>query len=465
MSGSVGKGGTAGPSPFYRVIPVAEARERLWQALGVRPDGEFGALGMSAASGADGWSGALSRRPEAVNLAEALGRILAEDVVAGADIPGFRRSSVDGYAVRSRDAFGASDSLPAFFDVVGEVRMGERATVLVGQGRAVYVPTGGMLPDGADSVVMIEHTQAAGQNAVEVVKPVAPLANVVEASEDVAEGTLLLRAGRRLRAQDLGALAALGRTGVRVFARPRVGIISTGDEIVPVESALEPGKVRDVNTYSLGAAVAAAGGVPVARGVIPDRLEDLSRAAASLIGEVDVLVISGGSSVGERDHAARVLSGLGEPGIIVHGVNIRPGRPTIIGVANGKPIFGLPGHPVSAIVTFSLFVKPAIDLLSGWTARPADAWPRRVEAVLAANVPSEIGREDFVRVAVAPVAPAVSPAQAVPPAPAVEPGWEATPIFGKSGLISNMVRADGILAVPAQSEGFKRGERVIIELF
>lgn len=420
------KGSTA--SPFYRVVSVAEARESLWRAM----------------------DGARPKVVERVSLGEALGRILADDVAAEEDVPGFRRSAVDGYAVRSRDAFGASESLPAFFEVVGEVRMGEAATVPVGPGQAVYIPTGGMLPEGADAVVMIEHTQAVGRGAIEVVKPVAPLANVVGASEDVSAGTVLLTAGQRLRAQDIGALAAVGRQEVAVFARPRVGVISTGDEIIPASSPLSPGKVRDVNTHALSAAVLAAGGVPVVKGVVRDTMEELSAAAGDLFAKVDVLVISGGSSVGERDHTAQVLDGLGKPGILVHGVNIRPGRPTIIGVADGKPVFGLPGHPVSALITFGLFVRPAMELLSGWSPREAERRPRQVEAVLTANVPSQIGREDFVRVAV------TLPA---------EGEWEATPIFGKSGLISNMVRADGILAVPANSEGYKRGERVVIELF
>ncbi|HEY53996.1 MAG TPA: molybdopterin molybdenumtransferase MoeA, partial [Caldilineae bacterium] len=327
--------------------------------------------------------------PESVPTARALDRVLVEAPTAPHDLPEFRRSTVDGYAVRAKDTYGATPGLPAFLDVVGEAPMGREADIPVGLGQTVLVHTGGMIPPGADAVVMVENTQQADASSIEVLGAVAVGENVIQVGEDVRAGEEILPVGHSLRPQDIGGLLALGITTVQVARPPRVAIISTGDEVVPPDQSPGPGQVRDINSYTLAALTQRAGGEPVLFGIIPDQREALEAAVREALAACDIVVLSAGSSVSYRDMSVDVIGAMGEPGILAHGISIRPGKPTIVAVAQGKALFGLPGNPVSAMVLFDLFVSPAIRLNLG--ADPRSTFKPQVQARLSRQIASAAG--------------------------------------------------------------------------
>jgi molybdopterin molybdotransferase len=380
---------------------------------------------------------------EPVPLADALHRVPAAPVTAPHALPGFARSTVDGYAVRAADTYGVSEGLPGYLQVAGAVRMGAEPDVTVAQGTVASMPTGGVLPPGADAVVMIEYTQEAMPGTIEVVRPVAPGDGVVRADEDAAPGAELVPPGRPLRAQDLGMLAAAGVTSVTVHARPRVTVLSTGDEVVPPKTAvLRPGQVRDASAVALAAMVAEAGGEPAHGGIVPDdpgRLEPALRAALTTS---DLIVISAGSSVGARDETAGVVRRLGQPGIWCHGLAIRPGKPTLLAECDGVPVIGLPGNPRSALVVFRLLGIPLVRLVGGCTMPPAEPV---VRARLARDLASATGRLDVVQVRVH--------------------DGTATPIFGLSALLSVLTAADGYVIVPEEATGLDAGAEVEVTLY
>lgn len=384
-----------------------------------------------------------ARRAETVPLHLAWNRVLAEDVGAAADVPDFDRACMDGYAVRAGDTFGASPSSPAWLTISGEVAMGEEAQAPLAPGQVQRIATGGMLPPGADALVMVEYTQELGDQTLEVYRSVAPLENVVQRGEDISRGTVLLRAGSRLRPQDIGLLAALGVVEVPVRTRPGVAIIATGDEIVPITADPQPGQMRDANSFALAAQVEAYGGEPRLVGIIPDRLEDWVKTIKDVLNTADLILLSGGSSVGTRDLAVTAIQSFPSAEILVHGVAISPGKPTILAVIDGKPLFGLPGHPVSAMIVMAILVQPLVARLTGRTG-PEPVWRRTVPARLARNLASAPGREEFVRVRLRPEGDIL---------------W-ADPILGKSGLISTMVKADGIIRIPLHTEGLEQGMTV-----
>ncbi|VAW37384.1 Molybdopterin molybdenumtransferase [hydrothermal vent metagenome] len=442
---------------FFNVLPPDEARALLFRHLtAVLP-------------------------PQTTPSEQANGRITATAVLAPHNLPQFRRSTMDGYAVRAADSFGASESLPAFLQVVGEVPMGQAANVALTVGQAAIVHTGGMIPETADAVVQIEHTQmVSGQLSVvsnqlsvigdrspvsnpsassgqvfqspnfpfeiEVLKSVAVGQNVLQVGEDVEEGAEILPAGHLLRPQDVGGLLALGITAVTVTQQPRVGILATGDEVISPEKQAKPGQIRDINSYTVAGLVQQAGGIPVFGGIIPDDFGGLETAASALLAQCDMLVISAGSSVSVRDMTVQVIESLGEPGVLLHGVATRPGKPTIVGAVAGKPVLGLPGNPVSAMVQFDMFGVPAIYHLQG-----VKTPPRRglVWAKLSQNIASESGREDYL------------PARLEDSAD----GLLATPVFGKSNLIYTLVNADGLIKVPLNKGGLLAGDWVEVRLF
>lgn len=375
---------------------------------------------------------------EMIGLREAFGRVLAEEMTAPEDVPGFDRATMDGFAVRARDTFGASEGLPAYLDVAGEVLMGQVPEGELGSGQTWRIPTGGMLPAGADAVVMVEYTEELDGRMIGVTRPVAPGENTVRRGDDIAVGEVLLGPGRRLRPQDVGLLAAAGVSRVPVLRRLRVGIINTGDEIVPVGSPIGPGQVRDVNSYTTQGMVMEYGAEPIRYGLIADDFDSLAGTVRKALQETDMVAITGGSSVGVRDMTFRVLNDLGEPGILFHGLAIRPGKPTIGAVVDGKPLLGLPGHPVSAMVVFRLLGAP---LLQG------DAATFTLRARLTRSLRSQVGKEDYVRVRLV-------------RDPDRGGEWQADPVLGKSGLIATMVRADGLARIPLDSEGTAEGDMV-----
>ncbi len=383
-----------------------------------------------------------------VNVDEAYRRILAEDIYSSEDLPAFSRSTVDGFAVSSSDTFGATETLPAYLNVLHEISMGEEPGFTLKKGDAAKIPTGGMIPKGADAVVMLEYVQSVNEGLIEVLKPAAPGENIVSAGEDVKKGEMILRRGSRLRPQDVAALAGVGITRVKVYEKPGVAIISTGDEIVPAGSPLRAGQVRDVNSYNLAGLVSDNGGIALRKGIFRDVYGDIKGVVEESLHGADMVVITGGSSVGAMDMTAKVIDSLGPPGVIFHGVTLKPGKPTIGGVAKGIPIFGLPGHPAAVTVCFDLFIRPLLSALTGICER--DYLNRRtLTARMAKNISSSPGREEHVRVFIE------------------ERNGElcAVPVLGKSGLIRTLVMADGTVVIPSHVRGMEEGETVEVVLF
>ncbi len=378
---------------------------------------------------------------EEVALDAALGRVPAAPVLASSPLPGFARSTVDGYAVRAADTYGASEGLPSYLDVAGAVRMGAQPEVAVATGTAVAMPTGGVLPPGADAVVMVEHTAEPMTGTVEVTRPAAPGDGVIGADDDVGVGDELVPAGRALRPQDLGLLAAAGVTALSVRVRPVVAIVSTGDEVVPPATAvLRPGQVRDATATALAGLVRQAGGEPVAPVIVPDDPPALKAALRDALAAADLVVVSAGSSVGARDETAAVVAQLGE--VWCHGLAVKPGKPTLLADCSGVPLIGLPGNPLSALVVFRLIGVPLVHLLGGRTAPSSEP---TVRARLGRDLASAAGRLDVVQIRLT--------------------GETAVPVFGSSALLSVLTTADGCTVVPEEANGLAAGTEVEVTLY
>ena len=375
---------------------------------------------------------------ETVALEDAYGRVLARDITAGEDVPGFTRSVVDGYAVIAADTTGAGEAMPAMLENVGRVAMGSPEDRAVAPGQCMYVPTGGILPPGADAMVMVEYTEAVGDEVL-VHRPAAPGENLIARGEDFASGAVVLEVGRRCSPRDLGVLAALGVAEVPVAARPRVGIISTGNELVPVTATPGPAQVRDANTSLAAGFVTERGGEPVRYGIIRDERKALEEALAAATAACDLVLLSGGSSKDERDMCAATIADAGE--VLIHGVAIAPGKPTIVGRVGMTPVIGLPGHPASAYVVLIAIAGPLLAAMTGESRAV-----RTVAARLTQNIPSARGREDYVRVA-------------------LDGEGGATPLFGKSGLLNTLAASSGVVRVPASREGLEEGEDVEVLLW
>jgi len=404
---------------------------------------------------------------ESIDVSSSFGRVLAEDIVAPHPLPDFQRTTVDGYAVRARNTFGASDSLPAYLTLIGEVPMGDAPSFELSEGKCALIHTAGMLPNGADAVVMLEYTQhivgagssrpgpgledsAPAHSEIEIFRAVADGENVIRVGEDVAQGQTVQVKGSLIRPAEIGGLLALGITSIRVARKIRVGLISTGDEVIDPSQAPRPGQVRDINSYTLAALVEKSGGVAKRYGIFSDQFEALKDAAAKALSECDVVVITAGSSASTRDMTADVIRSLGVPGVLVHGINTRPGKPTILGVCNGKAVIGLPGNPVSALVNGYLFLVPLIENLLGALPKPKAT----VLARLNVNLSSQAGREDWWPVKLTP--PPIGRGQGE--------GFSANPIFGKSNLIFTLASADGLLRIHPDATGLSAGELVEVML-
>ena len=382
---------------------------------------------------------------ELIETTSALGRVTNTSVLAPHPLPSFSRSTVDGFALQAKDTYGASDSLPAYLKLIGEVPMGAAAEITVGTSQCALIHTGGMLPYGTDAVVMIEHTQVARPGEVEILKSTAVGENIIAVGEDITAGDEIIPAGKELREAEIGGLMALGITQLSVSKRPVVGILSSGDEVIPPQESPSSGQVRDVNSYSLQGLVDKYGGVPTLYGIIPDTADELRKKAVQALKECDMVVITAGSSASERDLTALVVKELGEPGVLVHGVNVRPGKPTILAVCDNKVVIGLPGNPVSALVIAKLFVVPVLEKLLRLTHKPPVP---SISAKLSINLSSQTGREDWVPVRLR----------------KVTDGYLAEPIFGKSNFIFILVRADGLIRIPPSATGLRAGEKVEVIL-
>src|SRR5262252_1417403 len=385
---------------------------------------------------------------ERVALADAVGRVLAEPFAAPADLPGERRAVMDGYAVRGADVAGASALSPVVLAVTGNVPMGDVFPRAVGVGEAVAIATGGWLPPGADTVVMVEHTAPMDGGArVEISRAVARGANVVERGEDLTRGAAVLPGGRRLRPQDLAMLATFGVTTVDVRRRPRVAVLSTGNELCDPAETPRPGQVRDANQTALGAQVQGTGCEVTRAGMVPDDATALRRAIARLLGDHDAILLSGGSSIGVKDVAADALADLEPPGILCHGIDIRPGKPTLFARAGRKPVVGMPGFPTSSLIVFDAFMRAMLWRLGGEGAR--DPWPARRAARIGREHRSVVGREDYLRVRIV----------------EREGGVWAEPLPGGSATLSNVVFAHGLVRVDAAAPGLAAGEPVDVLLY
>lgn len=379
---------------------------------------------------------------EDLKIEDTFGRILAQDIVSDVDLPDFKRSTMDGYAVCASSTFGASEGNPAFLAVKGSVAMGESPDFSIGPGEAAGILTGGMLPEGADSVVMVEHTESVDNTTIEVYKSVAPGQNIIEKGEDIKNKAVLVGRGRKLRSQEIGLIAAFGHQRVRVFKQPVIGIISTGDEVVPIDTAPAVGQIRDINSYTLSGLVMSAGGIPKTFGIVKDSYNDLYHLCKTALNQSDMFLISGGSSVGARDFTVEALSALPDAKILAHGISISPGKPTILAMSENRAIWGLPGHVVSAMVVFEVVVKPFIQHIGGLSEKQQEQF--KFSALLTRNLASSMGRVDFVRVRLK-----------------EKDGFlYADPVLGKSALINTMVQADGLIEIDMNTEGLEKGSWV-----
>lgn len=376
---------------------------------------------------------------EQVGLFDALNRQLAEDIYAKEPVPAFTRSTMDGFAVNSADTFGASPGQPAYLQVIGDIKMGEVPNGSINPDEAFKIATGGALPKESDAVVMLEDTEWFDENTIAVLKPVAPGENVIFAGEDVKKGSKVLEKGAFIRPQDLGILAGIGMTKIPVYRKVNVGIISTGNEIMPPdEEKLISGKIRDINSYTLYGMIKQIHANAKFYGIIPDDFTLLKEAVIKALSENDIVLLSGGSSVGTKDLTAKVFEDLPGFRLLFHGISIKPGKPTLAAINENKLLVGLPGHPVSAMVVFDVVISPIINEN---IVRP------KCLAKMKMNVASAPGRQDYVRVKLK----------------AEENGLMAEPVLGKSGLISTMVDSDGYVVIPLSKEGITAGE--IVEVY
>ncbi|AGB41189.1 molybdenum cofactor synthesis domain protein [Halobacteroides halobius DSM 5150] len=411
-------------SNLFKLVKVKEAFELLEQKINLTLDSER------------------------LKITQARGRILATDIKSEVNLPPFSRSTMDGYAVKAEDIFGASVTAPVYLNLIGSIKMGAKPKQKIRSGEAMEIATGGMLPVGADAVVMVEDTEKLGIKEIEVTKAVAPGANIVTKGEDISQGSLVLSAGHLLRPQDIGALAGIGVTEVDLFTKPEVTVLSTGDELITPDKEPKLGQIRDINSYSIGTLVEEEGGATTYGGIIldePDSLQDKLKAA---IASSDLVVLSGGSSVGVKDLTIDVLKQLGEPGVLVHGIAIKPGKPTILAIIDQTPVVGLPGHPTSAFVVAQMILKPLLQRLTDRRENYKKLYSF-LPAKVSRNIASTKGREEYIRVKLTQKENQI---------------W-AEPLLGKSSLISTLVGADGLLKIGLGREGIKKGREVEVLTF
>lgn len=376
-------------------------------------------------------------------------RVLAEDLYSAVDLPHFHRAAMDGYAVKAKDTFGASQSLPAYLKLAGVVEMGKETAQALAGGEAVRISTGGMMPPESDAVVMVEYTDETKGGLVEVHRGVSPWQNVIQIGDDIKQGELVFQRGRRLRAHDLGALTGVGISSISVYKRPRVALISTGDEIVDADTVPAPGQVRNINQHSLAGLIEECGGELRDWGVVRDERAALSRSIGEALQWGDLVLLSGGSSMGAKDIALETILSFPDSEFIFHGISIAPGKPTIFAKACGKPILGLPGYPVSALVIFDLFAAAMIRRLGGQSVEALGRFAKTVKAKLKTNIASQIGREDYVRVTLEGESKQLT----------------AVPLPSKSGAIFTLVKADGMVRIDMNQDGLEQGEEVEVILF
>ncbi len=400
---------------------------------------------------------------ESVPLRNSVNRYLAEEICSDTDIPQFTRSVVDGYAVVAKDTFGTGESTPVFLDVVGAIEMGKPCSIRLEPGQAVYVPTGGMLPEGSDAVVMVEYTEHLDDRTIAVYRPAAPNSGVMNRGDDFKKDQLLFRRGHRITVKDVGMLAAIGKDRVSVFRKPRVSVLSTGDEIVDITEIPKPGEVRDINSYTIAAFAEATGAEIGTIEKVPDVDHRLKSALEAALAVSDIVLLSGGSSAGNKDMTAATIDAMGQPGVVTHGVAMKPGKPTIIGIIEtntpegalrNKLVVGLPGHPMAAIVAYDVIVN---DFMRKYCFSNEEE-PIRLTARITENIHAGEGRETYQLVSLK------RPAADRHDETGAEPEWIAEPIHAKSGSISQLMMADGYVKISSLSEGVKVNSSVEVTL-
>jgi len=390
---------------------------------------------------------------ETIDFQDSINRVLAEDIQADENLPAFDRSTVDGYAVKSKDIQGVSQSLPAYLELVGNITMGEETDIKIKDGQAAYIPTGGMLPAGADCVVMVEQTENISDNMVEIYKTAGVGENIIKKGEEIKKGEVILKRAHRIKPRDMGVLAGLGITEFKVYQNPRVVIISTGDELISPDKEMKFGEIRDINTYTITHLLKEVQVEVKQAGIIEDTYQKIKESIQEYL-DFDLILVSGGSSAGLKDVTVDVINELGKPGVLVHGLKVKPGKPTILGKIDDTPIMGLPGHPGSAWMIANKFVLPLVKLLSG------EYEPNNVldnidkdkivmKAVLNRNLSSDKGREEII------------------PVKLIKDNGQVTaePLLGKSSFMRVFIESDGYLLIEAAKEGIEKGQIIDIYLF
>ncbi|MGB9853458.1 MAG: gephyrin-like molybdotransferase Glp [Candidatus Bathyarchaeales archaeon] len=408
---------------FRKLLTLEEARKAIHQNFEAKP------LGI-----------------EEIPLLEACNRVLAEDITATLDIPPFNRSTVDGYAVKAEDTFGAEESRPVKLRLCGTVNVGEIPKITVDHGTAAEIMTGAPIPEGADAVIMVEHTERKNGE-IHVYSAVAKDENVMKAGADIKKGETVIKKGQLLSAREIGALAAIGIAKVKVYKVPHVAVLSTGAEVTEPGKPLPPGKIYDINAYSLSAAILESGGKPVYLGVFTDDAAEIEKALKKALASADMVITSGGVSVGPKDVIPKTLSLLGKPGLIVCGIATKPGKPTTIAVINGKLVFSLPGHPTSALFIFHLLARPIIERLAG--RKPEKAYT--MKALASTRMFPARGRRTFIMVNLKEDESKRLFAEPVP--------------TGLSGAITTLVKADGFIEIPENQQFIDAGEEITVYLF
>lgn len=378
---------------------------------------------------------------EKVSIFDCLGRVVSKDIIANFNVPHFKRSTVDGYAICSKDAYGASEAIPSIMNLIDDIEMGEEVGSSIQKaGDCFYVPTGGMIPDGADAVVMIEHTNKMDDRTILINSEVAPGDNIVTIGEDVSKGEVVIKKGTKLRPYEIGVLSGIGCSDIDVFKRPKIAVISTGDEIVSCDEQTKAGQIRDINTYLLHALIIESSAEPICYGIVRDEYDELKSTVSKALVECDCILISGGSSVGNKDQTLKVLKSFEDSEVLAHGIAIKPGKPTIICKVNTKPVFGLPGHPLAAAIIYKLIVESHINSIMNF--KSDESYP--ITCKFSVNYHKSAGREECI-----PVIVRKEDADLI-----------AEPIFTKSGLITGFSKAWGYVRVEKDVEGLYEGQTV-----
>ncbi|MBE0451378.1 MAG: molybdopterin molybdotransferase MoeA [Clostridia bacterium] len=385
----------------------------------------------------------ITLQTESVHLLESHGRIASETLYSPVDVPAFNRSTVDGYAVKTPEVMGASESIPSILTLKNEVMMGESASSPLKSGEAIYVPTGGMIPEGADGMVMIEHSEVLDEQTLLIKKPIAFGENITYRGDDLKENDAILKTGEKISAYDMGVLAGVGIGWIKVFEKIKIAVLSTGDEIIDYDQEPKSGQIRDINGYTLSGASIACGGQVVYKALIKDDFEALRVALDHAVHAADIVILSGGSSVGTRDFTFAAIESFESGEILLHGISVKPGKPTIIGKIDGKMVFGLPGHPAASAIIFEILVKPYIE-----KCQMKQSGTFKIGAKLTSNLHAAPGKDTFVMVTLH-----------------RENGINyATPIHGKSGLMTLLTKATGYIQITSELEGLYKDQEVEVNL-